>query len=128
MSQLQNALRQIAKKSSHPNALLYQFQRANAKQKHLVKRTEDEPVLLAQPDLSELKDADSATSKAQIIGDDIAGLLAPDMPSESSHSMQIAACESASPETAQEPSRGAVEPGDGVPRDSDGEFEKEQKS
>lgn len=35
MSHLANALRQISKKSSHPNVLIYQLQLQRAKQKHL---------------------------------------------------------------------------------------------
>ena len=127
MSQLQNALRQIAKKSSHPNALLYQLQRANAKQNHLAKRTEHETVLLAPPDLSELNGADGATSKAQITSGEIADNVPPGMRSEGSRSMQSTTCEITRLETAQEASKGVIEPGDGMPRDSDREFEKEQK-
>jgi hypothetical protein len=103
MSQLQNALRQIAKKSSHPNVLLYQFQLVNAKQKHLVKQTEHETVLLAQPGPSALNDASGKAPKVPTTSGDICGLLATDLPAESSRSTEVAPCENASPKTAQEP-------------------------
>lgn len=117
----------MAKKSSHPNALLYQFQLANAKQKHLVKRTGHETILLAQPGPSALDDTSDATPKAQVINGAVSGPLCALVAPEGSHVKQIASFETASRAIVEEPSKEVVERGNCAQRVSHGPFEKEEE-